>query len=89
MIKVGVCGCGTIGSYLIKTILKQYNKYICLVGVTETNPECLKSLSNSLKKKMVNFPLKELVKNTLNRLHNLPSSACESINYVKTPYFSS
>ena len=62
MIKVGVCGCGTIGSYLIKTILKHYNKYICLVGVTETDPECLKSLSNSLKKKMLNFSLKELVK---------------------------
>ncbi|MBU1044100.1 MAG: DUF108 domain-containing protein [Candidatus Omnitrophica bacterium] len=62
MIKVGVCGCGTIGSYLINVILKKYSNCICLVGVSETNPESLKSLSSSLKKKMLNFSLEELVR---------------------------
>ncbi|MFH1061412.1 MAG: aspartate dehydrogenase domain-containing protein [Candidatus Omnitrophota bacterium] len=62
MIKVGVCGCGTIGSYLIKTMLKSYNKQISLVGVTEINQDNLIRLSSSLKKKISSFSLEDLVK---------------------------
>lgn len=62
MIKVGVCGCGTIGAYLINTILTQYTKKICLVGVTEVNQDNLLKLRRSLKKKINNFSLEGLVR---------------------------
>ncbi|MBU1087888.1 MAG: DUF108 domain-containing protein [Candidatus Omnitrophica bacterium] len=62
MIKVGVCGCGTIGSYLINIILKKYSNRIFLVGVSETNPESLIRLRRSLKKKMIVFSLEDLVR---------------------------
>jgi aspartate dehydrogenase len=62
MIKVGVCGCGTIGSYLIKTVLKNYPKQISLVGVTEINQDNLIRINRALKKKISSFGLEDLVK---------------------------
>ncbi|MBI4844975.1 MAG: hypothetical protein HY810_00615 [Candidatus Omnitrophica bacterium] len=34
-IRVGIVGCGAIGTYLIKTIIKDYKKQVSLIGVCE------------------------------------------------------
>ncbi|MCP4650930.1 MAG: DUF108 domain-containing protein [PVC group bacterium] len=62
MIKVGIIGCGTIGSYLINTIIKKYKKNVCVVGVCEIQKEKLDSLNRSRKVKIKNYPLDSLIK---------------------------
>jgi len=62
MIRVGVVGCGTIGSYLIKNIIKKCKKNITLSGISDPDIEKVKKLKRSLKKGLKSFALEELVK---------------------------
>ena len=62
MYKVGIVGCGTIGSYLAKTIIKKYKNNVCLVGVCEIDKQKVKSLNQSLKKKIKLYELDNLIK---------------------------
>jgi len=61
MIKVGVVGCGAIGSHLVKAILARYKKTISFCGVCETDAEKVENLKRSLKKAIRSYSLEELV----------------------------
>jgi aspartate dehydrogenase len=62
MIKVGICGCGTIGSYLARTILKKYPKSIRLVGINDINITSMTALRRCLKKNIKIYDLEQLIK---------------------------
>ncbi|MFH1093135.1 MAG: aspartate dehydrogenase domain-containing protein [Candidatus Omnitrophota bacterium] len=62
MIKVGIVGCGAIGSYLVRSICKRYKGKIDLVGVCDIEKSKIVKLNRSLKKKIIYCPLKTLVK---------------------------
>lgn len=61
MIKVGIVGCGAIGSYLIKTINKRYKGKVKLVGVCDIDKDKIIKLETALKKKLKNCSLKSLI----------------------------
>ena len=62
MIKVGVVGCGAIGSYLVKTIDKRYKKRIKLAGVCDIDKHKISKLNRLLKNKITACSLNDLVK---------------------------
>lgn len=62
MLKVGIVGCGTIGSSLVKEILKKYKRQIKFVGVCDIDEEKINSLRSSLGKRVTVFSLDELIK---------------------------
>ncbi len=61
MIKVGIVGCGAIGSYLISTINKRYKGKVKLVGICDIDKDKILKLNSSLKKKITACSLKSLV----------------------------
>lgn len=62
MIKVGVIGCGAIGSHLVKTILRRYRNQIELVGICEIDRNKITFLQRSLKKKIKTYSIEALIK---------------------------
>ncbi len=62
MIKVGIVGCGAIGSYLVKTINKRYKGKVKLVGVCDIDKDKILKLKGSLKKKIPACSLENLVR---------------------------
>ena len=62
MLKVGIVGCGAIGSYLVKTIGKRYKGKVKLVGVCDIDRDKISKLNSSLKNKITAFSLDSLVK---------------------------
>ena len=62
MFKVGIVGCGTIGSYLAKTILKKYKNNVRLVGICEVDEGKIDTLSRALKEKIKSYDLDSLIK---------------------------
>jgi len=62
MIKVGIVGCGAIGSYLVRTINKRYKGKVKLIGVCDIDKDKILKLKGSLKKKIIACSLKNLVK---------------------------
>lgn len=63
MIKIGIVGCGAIGSYLVKTIDKKYKKQVRLAGVCDIDKKKILNLEHVLKKKIKSYSLENLVKN--------------------------
>jgi len=61
MLKIGIVGCGAIGSYLAATVVRRYPNRIMLSGVCELDPEKVTRLQRSLKKKIRQYPLAKLV----------------------------
>jgi Predicted dinucleotide-utilizing enzyme len=64
MLKVGIVGCGAIGSYLAGTVARRYRKQIRLTGVCELNAEKVAALRRSLKTKIPVYSLIELIKHS-------------------------
>ncbi len=64
MLKVGIAGCGTIGSYLAKNIAVKYKGKVKLTGVCEPKREKITALEKVLKRKIKSFSLSGLVKNS-------------------------
>ncbi|MCG2713018.1 MAG: DUF108 domain-containing protein, partial [Candidatus Omnitrophica bacterium] len=62
MIKIGIIGCGAIGSYLISSIDKRYKGKVKLVGVCDIDKGKILKLNRLLKKKIIYCSLKTLVK---------------------------
>ena len=62
MIKIGIVGCGAIGSYLVRTINKRYKGKIKVVGVCDIDKDKILKLNSLLKKKMTVCSLSSLVK---------------------------
>ncbi|MFH1460702.1 MAG: aspartate dehydrogenase [Candidatus Omnitrophota bacterium] len=62
MIKIGIVGCGTIGSYIAKTVLNKYKKRIYLVGVCDQQKQSIINLNRSLKKNIKSYSLHQLIK---------------------------
>lgn len=62
MIKIGVIGCGAIGSYLVKTIDKRYKGSVHIAGVCDVDTDKILKLQRSLKTKIKEYSLEELVK---------------------------
>ncbi|MCK4994704.1 MAG: DUF108 domain-containing protein [Candidatus Omnitrophica bacterium] len=62
MIKIGIVGCGAIGSYLIRTINKRYKGKVKLVGVCDIDKEKILKINRTLKKKITAWSLIALVK---------------------------
>ena len=63
IIKIGIVGCGAIGSRLAKTIVSEFKDRARLTALYDLDTEKAYRLSNSLKKKnIVTFSLEELIK---------------------------
>ena len=62
MLKVGIVGCGAIGSYLIRTINKRYKGKVKLVGVCDIDKGKILKLQGSLNKQLAACSLETLVK---------------------------
>ena len=62
MITIGVVGCGTIGSFLVRQILRRYKSSFRLVGVCEPDEKKVARLERSLKQRIGIYPLKVLAK---------------------------
>jgi len=61
MLKVGIVGCGTIGSYLAKSIKRQYKNKIRLIGICDIDKKKIDSLRRSLKTKIPSYSLDSLI----------------------------
>ena len=64
MIKVGIVGCGAIGSYLIRTINKRYKGRVKLIGICDIDKGKILKVNSSLKKKIPAYSLVSLVKHS-------------------------
>jgi len=63
IIKIGIVGCGAIGSRLAKTIVSEFKDRARLTALYDLDTEKAYRLSNSLKKKnIVTFSLEELIR---------------------------
>lgn len=62
MIKVGIVGCGAIGSYLAKTINNKYKRKIKLIGVCDLDKTKIIKLNRTLKNKISSVSLEALIK---------------------------
>ncbi len=62
VVKVGLVGCGAIGSYLAVSIQHRFSKSARLVGLHDTSPEAVKKLLKRLRKQIPPLPLLELVR---------------------------
>ncbi|MFH2137064.1 MAG: aspartate dehydrogenase domain-containing protein [Candidatus Omnitrophota bacterium] len=60
MIKVGIVGCGTIGSYLAKEILKRYKDSVRLMGFCEVDGNKVAKLNRLLRIKLNVYSLEDL-----------------------------
>jgi aspartate dehydrogenase len=60
--KIGIVGCGTIGSQLVKVIHKDLKSKASLVGLCDTDKERIKKLKSKLKINTKIYPLKILIK---------------------------
>ncbi|RKY36110.1 MAG: aspartate dehydrogenase [Candidatus Omnitrophota bacterium] len=61
MFKVGIVGCGAIGSYLLQAIVRNYQPAVKIAGVCELDDLKVKELSAKLKCKLKRYSLAELV----------------------------
>jgi len=62
MLKVGIVGCGTIGSYLAKAINRQYKNKIRLIGICDIDKNKTDRLQRSLKINIPAYRLEVLIK---------------------------
>ncbi|MBU0635187.1 MAG: DUF108 domain-containing protein [Candidatus Omnitrophica bacterium] len=62
MVKIGIVGLGSIGSYLAGEIVKRYKKKVCLSGVCERDAGRVEALRRSLKKNIRTFTISQLCK---------------------------
>ncbi len=62
MIKVGIVGCGAIGTYLTNEILTRYKNQVRLAGICDIDEKKAKSLKHSLKDRVSTYKLDALVK---------------------------
>ena len=61
-LKVGIVGCGAIGSIIAKTIETKFAKNASLAGICDTNPDNIRKLQAKLKKNVPSFKLESLIK---------------------------
>lgn len=62
MIRVGLVGCGAIGSQLAKAIQKRFSRTARLVAVHDANPKAVAALSRSLRFSLPHVSLSELIR---------------------------
>ncbi|MFH2144932.1 MAG: aspartate dehydrogenase domain-containing protein [Candidatus Omnitrophota bacterium] len=62
MVKIGIVGLGSIGSYLAGEIVKRYKKKVYLAGVCERDAGRVEALRRSLKKNIRTFTISQLCK---------------------------
>ncbi|MBU2063560.1 MAG: NAD(P)-binding domain-containing protein, partial [Candidatus Omnitrophica bacterium] len=60
MVKIGIVGLGSIGSYLAGEIVKRYKKKVYLAGVCERDAGRVEALRRSLKKNIRTFTISQL-----------------------------
>ncbi len=61
-LKVGIVGCGAIGSIIAKTIETKFAKNARLIGICDSNPDAIRKLQAKLRKNVPNLNLGSLIK---------------------------
>ncbi len=62
MIRVGIVGCGTIGSALAKAIETRFTNFARLAYLSDLHPEKIRNLQKKLKTKFVSVSIHELIR---------------------------
>ncbi|MEW6008121.1 MAG: aspartate dehydrogenase [Candidatus Omnitrophota bacterium] len=78
-LKVGIVGCGAIGSYLAKNIQEKLSKEISLVGICDINTQAAKRLQKILPKKTAVYTTSTIIRKSDLIIEATSVSACQSL----------
>ena len=62
MIRVGIVGCGTIGTAVARTLERRYGRVATIVGLTDTEPAHARRLQHQLRRSPPLLPLSTLIR---------------------------